>query len=127
MNLTLKVWRQNGPNDNGRIETYPANNIPEEASFLEMIQMDLAIDSHQVRMEAKGHGSMSPADRRMALWLQRANVATLGFVAGKGDPDFSRSASTRKRICRSRRSSGIGRHYPPGQKTVQIGVIPDSE
>ncbi|MEK7950161.1 succinate dehydrogenase/fumarate reductase iron-sulfur subunit [Luteolibacter soli] len=39
MNLTLKVWRQNGPNDNGRIETYPANHIPEEASFLEMLDI----------------------------------------------------------------------------------------
>ncbi|MCW1886584.1 succinate dehydrogenase/fumarate reductase iron-sulfur subunit [Luteolibacter flavescens] len=39
MNLTLKVWRQSGPNDKGRIETYPANNIPEEASFLEMLDI----------------------------------------------------------------------------------------
>ena len=39
MNLTLKVWRQSGPNDNGRIETYPAHNIPEEASFLEMLDI----------------------------------------------------------------------------------------
>ena len=39
MNLTLKVWRQNGPNDKGRIETYPAPGIPEEASFLEMLDI----------------------------------------------------------------------------------------
>lgn len=39
MNLTLKVWRQNGPNDKGRIETYPAAGIPEEASFLEMLDI----------------------------------------------------------------------------------------
>jgi succinate dehydrogenase / fumarate reductase, iron-sulfur subunit len=39
MNLTLKVWRQNGPKDAGRIETYPATNIPEEASFLEMLDI----------------------------------------------------------------------------------------
>jgi succinate dehydrogenase / fumarate reductase iron-sulfur subunit len=39
MNLTLKVWRQNGPNDSGRIETYPAHDIPEEASFLEMLDI----------------------------------------------------------------------------------------
>ena len=36
MNLTLKVWRQNSPKETGRIETYPAANIPEEASFLEI-------------------------------------------------------------------------------------------
>nr|WP_277349132.1 succinate dehydrogenase/fumarate reductase iron-sulfur subunit [Luteolibacter luteus] len=39
MNLTLKVWRQNGPNDKGRIETYPASDIPEECSFLEMLDI----------------------------------------------------------------------------------------
>lgn len=39
LNLTLKVWRQNGPNDKGRIETYEAKAIPEEASFLEMLDI----------------------------------------------------------------------------------------
>ena len=39
MNLTLKVWRQKSPKEPGRIETYPAANIPEEASFLEMLDI----------------------------------------------------------------------------------------
>jgi succinate dehydrogenase / fumarate reductase iron-sulfur subunit len=39
MNLTLKVWRQKSPKETGRIETYPAANIPEEASFLEMLDI----------------------------------------------------------------------------------------
>ena len=39
MNLTLKVWRQNGPQDKGRIETYPAAGIPEDCSFLEMLDI----------------------------------------------------------------------------------------
>lgn len=39
MNLTLKVWRQNGPNDKGHIETYEARDIPSEASFLEMLDI----------------------------------------------------------------------------------------
>ncbi|MCH7227352.1 succinate dehydrogenase/fumarate reductase iron-sulfur subunit [Haloferula sp. A504] len=39
LNLTLKVWRQNGPNDRGKIETYDAKDIPEEASFLEMLDI----------------------------------------------------------------------------------------
>jgi len=39
MNLTLKVWRQSGPQDKGRIETYPAAGIPEECSFLEMLDI----------------------------------------------------------------------------------------
>jgi succinate dehydrogenase / fumarate reductase iron-sulfur subunit len=39
MNLTLKVWRQAHADDTGSIETYPAKNIPEEASFLEMLDI----------------------------------------------------------------------------------------
>jgi succinate dehydrogenase / fumarate reductase iron-sulfur subunit len=39
MNLTLKVWRQDGPEAKGKIETYDANDIPQEASFLEMLDI----------------------------------------------------------------------------------------
>ncbi|MBW2366835.1 MAG: succinate dehydrogenase/fumarate reductase iron-sulfur subunit [Deltaproteobacteria bacterium] len=39
MNLTLKVWRQDGPKNRGRLETYPARNISPDMSFLEMIDV----------------------------------------------------------------------------------------
>jgi succinate dehydrogenase / fumarate reductase iron-sulfur subunit len=39
MNLTLKVWRQSGPSAQGKIVTYDAKEIPEEASFLEMLDI----------------------------------------------------------------------------------------
>lgn len=39
MNLTLKVWRQAGPQDPGSIVTYDAPSIPPEASFLEMLDI----------------------------------------------------------------------------------------
>ncbi len=39
MNLTLKVWRQESPEAKGRIETYDAKEIPETASFLEMLDI----------------------------------------------------------------------------------------
>ncbi|MEO1855844.1 MAG: succinate dehydrogenase/fumarate reductase iron-sulfur subunit [Rubritalea sp.] len=39
LNLTLKVWRQKNPNDRGNIETYEAKDIPQEASFLEMLDI----------------------------------------------------------------------------------------
>ena len=39
MNVTLKVWRQAGPTAQGKIETYDAKDIPEEASFLEMLDI----------------------------------------------------------------------------------------
>ena len=39
MKLTLKIWRQSGPNDKGRMETYPIDGIEEDMSFLEMIDV----------------------------------------------------------------------------------------
>ncbi len=39
MDLTLHVWRQDGPNDKGRFETLPAKDISEHMSFLEMLDL----------------------------------------------------------------------------------------
>ena len=39
LNLTLKVWRQKNANDRGTIETHEAKDIPQEASFLEMLDI----------------------------------------------------------------------------------------
>lgn len=38
-NLTLKIWRQSGPGDAGRFESYAIPEISEEASFLELIDI----------------------------------------------------------------------------------------
>ena len=39
MNLTLRVWRQVGPDAPGRFETYQATGISEDSSFLEMLDV----------------------------------------------------------------------------------------
>ncbi len=39
MNLTLHVWRQEGPTSTGRFETYQARSVSEHASFLEMLDL----------------------------------------------------------------------------------------
>ena len=39
LNLTLKVWRQKGPNTPGKFETYEARDIDEDMSFLEMLDV----------------------------------------------------------------------------------------
>jgi succinate dehydrogenase / fumarate reductase, iron-sulfur subunit len=39
MDLTLRVWRQSGPDAKGGFETYQAKGIDEHASFLEMIDV----------------------------------------------------------------------------------------
>jgi succinate dehydrogenase / fumarate reductase iron-sulfur subunit len=37
MDLTLHVWRQKGPQDKGKLETYPAKGVSPDMSFLEML------------------------------------------------------------------------------------------
>lgn len=39
MNLTLKIWRQKGPQDKGRMVDYKVNDISEHMSFLEMMDV----------------------------------------------------------------------------------------
>ncbi|PKN82463.1 MAG: succinate dehydrogenase [Chloroflexi bacterium HGW-Chloroflexi-9] len=39
MDLTLKVWRQDGPQARGRFETYPVPGISADMSFLEMLDI----------------------------------------------------------------------------------------
>jgi succinate dehydrogenase / fumarate reductase iron-sulfur subunit len=50
IDLTLKVWRQNGTRDKGRFETYHAKNITTDMSFLEMLDVvndQLTIDGKE--------------------------------------------------------------------------------
>jgi succinate dehydrogenase / fumarate reductase, iron-sulfur subunit len=39
MNLTLKIWRQPGPETEGNIHTYQLSDVSEEMSFLEMLDV----------------------------------------------------------------------------------------
>ncbi len=39
MNLVLHVWRQADANAEGRMQSYPANDISEDMSFLEMLDV----------------------------------------------------------------------------------------
>ncbi|WP_018352740.1 succinate dehydrogenase/fumarate reductase iron-sulfur subunit [Longispora albida] len=39
MNLTLRIWRQNGPGDKGRMVTYPLSDVSPDMSFLEMLDV----------------------------------------------------------------------------------------
>ena len=49
LNLTLKIWRQKGPEARGRLETNSAENISTEMSFLEMLD----IVNEQLTLEGK--------------------------------------------------------------------------
>src|SRR5215469_15200071 len=39
MNLTLRIWRQKSPGDQGRMVEYPAADISPDMSFLEMLDV----------------------------------------------------------------------------------------
>ncbi|MEI2778772.1 MAG: succinate dehydrogenase/fumarate reductase iron-sulfur subunit [Tetrasphaera sp.] len=39
MKLTLKIWRQNGPKDQGRLVTYQVDDVSPDMSFLEMLDV----------------------------------------------------------------------------------------
>jgi succinate dehydrogenase / fumarate reductase iron-sulfur subunit len=39
MKLTLKIWRQAGPDAKGKMESYPVDNISPDMSFLEMLDV----------------------------------------------------------------------------------------
>ncbi|GAA1772683.1 succinate dehydrogenase/fumarate reductase iron-sulfur subunit [Streptomonospora arabica] len=39
MNITLRVWRQKGPDDKGRMVTYKVEDVSEDMSFLEMLDV----------------------------------------------------------------------------------------
>ncbi|MBI3556940.1 MAG: succinate dehydrogenase/fumarate reductase iron-sulfur subunit, partial [Deltaproteobacteria bacterium] len=39
MNITLKIWRQAGPNQPGKLVAYPVNDISSDVSFLEMLDV----------------------------------------------------------------------------------------
>ena len=53
LNLTLKVWRQAGPEATGRFETYTVNDISTDMSFLEMMDVlnEQLIDAGDVPIE----------------------------------------------------------------------------
>ena len=39
MNLTLKIWRQNGPKEKGQMVSYPISDVSPDMSFLEMLDV----------------------------------------------------------------------------------------
>ena len=39
MNLTLKIWRQSGPNEKGQMVSYPVSDVSPDMSFLEMLDV----------------------------------------------------------------------------------------
>ena len=43
MDLTLKVWRQAGPQDKGQMVTYPVSGIEDDMSFLDIILRELEL------------------------------------------------------------------------------------
>ena len=51
ISFTLKFWRQNGPKDKGHFETHQMKDIPDDTSFLEMLDIlnEELIEDHDCR------------------------------------------------------------------------------
>ena len=72
MKLKLKVWRQNGPDEKGRLVDYVVDNADEDMSFLELIDVlneKLILDGED------------PADAAEA-WLKENPAAFEPWLAG---------------------------------------------
>ena len=39
ISFTIKFWRQNGPKDQGHFDTHDMHDIPDDTSFLEMLDI----------------------------------------------------------------------------------------
>jgi succinate dehydrogenase / fumarate reductase iron-sulfur subunit len=66
MTLTLRIWRQKGPADKGRMVTYRVDDISPDMSFLEMLdvlneQLILAGDDPVVSTTTAVRGSAAAA------------------------------------------------------------------
>ena len=62
MDLTLKVWRQDGPGAEGGFETHDVRGISEEMSFLEML--DIVND----RLTVEGREPIRKRRFRFVAW-----------------------------------------------------------
>ena len=82
INLTVKVWRQKGPETKGHMETYEAKEVSTDMSFLEMLDVineDLTLQGkdpiafdHDCREGICGScGGNLPTSRRrwLRIWL----------------------------------------------------------
>ena len=78
MNLTLKVWRQDGPQDKGHLETHQLSGVTGDMSFLEMMdvlmQCNYLPDFHLINgvfLEVKGR--LTSEDRRKMKAVKLCN------------------------------------------------------
>ena len=49
--VTVKFWKQNGPKDKGHFDEQVMQNIPDDTSFLEMLDM-----MRRLFLHGSGHG-----------------------------------------------------------------------
>ena len=52
ISFTIKFWRQNGPKDQGHFDTHEMHDIPDDTSFLEMLDILNEEGAHQRRQGA---------------------------------------------------------------------------
>ena len=90
MKLTLKIWRQKNNLDKGKFVTYNVDNIPEEASFLEML--DILNESLVLK------GSLSNPDEGIRkFWVEHSKrCREIADAMGKAQNDPCLKRTTRR-------------------------------
>ena len=77
MKLTLHVWRQKDRNDAGRMETYPADDVSPDMSFLEMLD----VVNEELIKQGRGADRVRPRLPRGHLRLVRDDDQRHGRTA----------------------------------------------
>jgi len=114
VNLTLKIWRQNGPEDPGAMHEYQVRGISEESSFLEML------DVLNEELFARGEEPIAfDSDCREGICGQ-CGIVINGIAHG---PEVTTTCQLHMRTFHPRR--GVGATPPPG--ALARRSIPDHQ
>ena len=118
ISLTLKVWRQSGPKERGRMETYNVQDISTDMSFLEMLD----VLNEQLTLEGKDPSpSITTAGKASAACAGR--WSTVLPTATKRPP---RCASFTCGISRTRKPS-LSNLFEPRPFPIVKDLVVDSE
>lgn len=92
------------------------------SAYAEMVQSEVAIEAHEARREAGA--SLAAADRQMARWLRRANLARLPFLAGTAEMAGKEEVvdGTAESLLGEMASQGLGPVWFAGLTREDVGV-----
>lgn len=119
MTLTLNVWRQKGPNQPGKFETYTAKGITEHHSFLEMIDV---VNEDSSNQEKSRSSSITTAVRESVVCVLRLSTVC-PMEARRGPPSASSTCGNSRMGTQSSSNHGVQLHSR-SSRTWSLIVVP---